>query len=485
MLQLSEKLSEIRRNAFYIFTERSVQKGGIPMSDGNTNEPDNKRYYLELLSAIRDEYELYGFCGLIDDLLMKNNERPDLVTGSALLTYLHETDHPFDSDPEWPGENLPFVKYEGMDVLWTQSDLIALPAEISGDQLLRIREHGQTCHCKKLQEMRKELDKAGKIIAAAKAGASDILAGAQREGESLIDQGRRKRKELVDEGLRKKEELVDEGLRKKEELIGEGCREKEALLMEAAQEAGKKREEILAAAVSDAGEKSRRLLAEFLSQEQERTRVECSRAAAHISEEERNDFSAAEKLHEDMCERTDHMYGNLVRQLDSVKESLEKMKRDVYSHLHDWQVSLYPREFRPLAMRYQELYRILNIQKLITGMILQTDTIASEAARNSQREIFEKLEKLQTELEKFLRRYEKALNGLGMYVFVPDAGEAFDEYFHVWEDGSPSDLSPVIERCIIPGINKRSKDGQEEVVVRAIVGIRQLEKMQSTGAISI
>ena len=65
----------------------------------------------------------------------------------------------------------------------------------------------------------------------------------------------------------------------------------------------------------------------------------------------------------------------------------------------------------------------------------------------------------------FLRHFEAALDGLGLYAYFPQPGELFDEMRHTPEDEDAVCEGKTIQFCIQPGIAKKSSDGGEDDVV--------------------
>ena len=74
-----------------------------------------------------------------------------------------------------------------------------------------------------------------------------------------------------------------------------------------------------------------------------------------------------------------------MRALDDSYEKLTELKTEFYRTLHEWQVSLYPSEFQPIAERYIELYRILNLDKILRGEIMShLQKTVDEGVKNTE-----------------------------------------------------------------------------------------------------
>ena len=148
--------------------------------------------------------------------------------------------------------------------------------------------------------------------------------------------------------------------------------------------------------------------------------------------------------------------------MDNTLEQLNAVKADFYQHLSQWQKALYPRKGKALADCYLELYRILNVEKLLREeVVFQAD----QPQAGPSPKTVEGLHKLNKTLTKFLRHFEAALDGLGLYAYFPQPGELFDEMRHTPEDEDAVCEGKTIQFCIQPGIAKKSSDGGEDDVV--------------------
>lgn len=173
-----------------------------------------------------------------------------------------------------------------------------------------------------------------------------------------------------------------------------------------------------------------------------------------------------------MCDKTNEFHAMWV-------QSLNGFKQEFYNHLHKWQASLYPSEIKDIAQRYTELYKTINVDRLITEEALyqynndkQNDMHDRMTASPST---VEGLNRLNITLTKFLKKFEQSLSGFGMYVFYPKENEKFDEILHsAVEDDDYYDFdNAVIERCIVPGIIKKATDdGDDDVIIPAEVKIK-------------
>ena len=160
---------------------------------------------------------------------------------------------------------------------------------------------------------------------------------------------------------------------------------------------------------------------------------------------------------------------------------MSDIKSEFYSHLHNWQVSLFPKEIKPLAERFLELYRIINVDKMLREEILlkslsdemSDDLTDSRVDKNNDLEIrIAGLQKLNKTLTTFLRRFELSLNGLDLYVFYPNPGDEFDETWHILDDEDEEYEGKYIKECIVPGIAKKANDDYgDDVLIPAVVKV--------------
>lgn len=242
-----------------------------------------------------------------------------------------------------------------------------------------------------------------------------------------------------------------------------------------------------------------------LAQERDAMKEEFEREFAGTLNENRMALGKIEEIHNIMCEQSNKLQASWVKALDATVDGLAKIKEDLYKNIRSWQVSLYSHELRPLAERYVELYRIVNIDKIIAEELFQinggeysnednqylknnqlvkkqieikgSDDIQTKAVNElNSSPVLKALEKLNRTLTIFLRKFEMSLNGLDMYVYYPKQGEKFDDVWHVLEDDTDYDYSEdySIEHCVLPGVAKKvNDDGEDDVIIPAIVSVEK------------
>lgn len=190
--------------------------------------------------------------------------------------------------------------------------------------------------------------------------------------------------------------------------------------------------------------------------------------------------SRAVAVHTEMCDATNVFQARWIQALDDTISKMTDVKSEFYSHLHDWQVSLFPKEIKPLAERFLELYRIINVEKLLREeILLETSSVVTDDVLNKKDEKTDEfeiriagLQKLNKTLTTFLRRFEVSLNGLDLYVYYPNPGDEFDETWHIPDDEDEEYEGKHIKECVIPGIAKKANDDLgDDVLIPAVVKI--------------
>lgn len=215
-----------------------------------------------------------------------------------------------------------------------------------------------------------------------------------------------------------------------------------------------------------------------------------------------------ERVHNEMRDATDSIHADWSGELTNTIDSLSKMKEELYEHIHQWQVSLYPYEIEPLAQRYIELYKIINVEKIIDEEVLfacsklknlderesqvgdsgidlwrlrQTDGFGERTNENDEEKVdgimghikptIDGLQRINKSLTIFLKKFEASLNGLGLYVYYPKEEEQFDDIWHILESGEDG-TGTVIKRCVVPGVAKKISNGEDDdVIIPAIVEV--------------
>ncbi len=240
-----------------------------------------------------------------------------------------------------------------------------------------------------------------------------------------------------------------------------------------------------------ASEEASELVKRYVAGEQKRYKRELNDEMAKFTQSILEETKRAASVHEEMCDATNAFQAEWIRALDDAQTKLNSIKEEFYAHLHKWQVSLYPSEIRPLAERYLELYRIINVDKLLREeVVFRSGTKQAGAESGGAGAVTEEhntdgcssgenipldstidgLNRLNKTLSKFMRRFEASLNGLDLYVYYPQEGVMFDELWHVPEDEETEYTGKKIAECLVPGIAKKANDNHgDDVLIPAVV----------------
>ena len=230
-----------------------------------------------------------------------------------------------------------------------------------------------------------------------------------------------------------------------------------------------------------AKDKAEKLVSRYLTEEQKSYKLELNDEMRKFTDAYIENSNRAMTVHTEMCDATNAVQARWIQALDDTISKMSDIKSEFYSHLHNWQVSLFPKEIKPLAERFLELYRIINVDKMLREEILlkslsdemSDDLTDSRVDKNNDLEIrIAGLQKLNKTLTTFLRRFELSLNGLDLYVFYPNPGDEFDETWHILDDEDEEYEGKYIKECIVPGIAKKANDDYgDDVLIPAVVKV--------------
>ena len=173
----------------------------------------------------------------------------------------------------------------------------------------------------------------------------------------------------------------------------------------------------------------------------------------------------------EMVKQINEVQSQILVSISDLINSLNVSKEDLYKNLHEWKGSLYSQEQQPFADLYTDLYRIVNIDNLVTEII---DSIDEDRMKPT----VTRLAKLYKTLKYFLTKYEAALPQIGLIPFCPQAGEEFDSVLHIDAVKGEDTDGGVIKGCLIPGV-MRTVSGGDEVVNRAAVILNDASETSS------
>lgn len=394
----------------------------------------SRDFFQELRQAICYELEHNGFCTLVDDLLEHPPSKMDVV---ACVVF-------YDLANNYPSGQLTDVKNSycvpnlSILVSWEECSYMGYQSvPMDGEKLMNVQRARNVVREGHLRYL-KTLTEAHPT---------------QKPQEIPITPA---------PDTKEAERLLQEAKTKAEQLVADAKLEAERINQSAQTAADAILAEAQAKAKDGAKERADQLVQKYLAQAQREMRQACDAEMEVRLQETLSQARTLETIHGEMCDKTNALQANWIKALDSTLEQLNAVKADFYQHLSQWQKALYPREGEALAKCYLELYRMLNVDKLLREeVVFQAD----QPQAGPSPKTVEGLHKLNKTLTKFLRHFEAALDGLGLYAYHPQPGELFDEMRHMPEDEEEDCEGKTVQFCIQPGIAKKSSDGGEDDVI--------------------
>lgn len=394
----------------------------------------SRDFFQELRQAICYELEHNGFCTLVDDLLEHPPSKMDVV---ACVVF-------YDLANNYPSGQLTDVKNSycvpnlSILVSWEECSYMGYQSvPMDGEKLMNVQRARNVVREGHLRYL-KTLTEAHPT---------------QKPQEIPITPA---------PDTKEAERLLQEAKTKAEQLVADAKLEAERINQSAQTAADAILAEAQAKAKDGAKERADQLVQKYLAQAQREMRQACDAEMEVRLQETLSQARTLETIHGEMCDKTNALQANWIKALDSTLEQLNAVKADFYQHLSQWQKALYPREGEALAKCYLELYRMLNVDKLLREeVVFQAD----QPQAGPSPKTVEGLHKLNKTLTSFLRRFEAALDGLGLYAYSPQPGELFDEMRHTPEDEEEDCEGKTVQYCIQPGIAKKSSDGGEDDVI--------------------
>ena len=394
----------------------------------------SRDFFQELRQAICYELEHDGFCTLVDDLLEHPPSKMDVV---ACVVF-------YDLANKYPSGQLTDVKNSycvpNLNILvsWEECNHMEYQSvPMDGEKLMNIRRardavrEGHLRYLKTLTEAQ-PTQKPQEIPI--------TPAPDPKEEERLRQEAKNQAAQIVENAKLEAERINQSAQTAADAILAEAQAKTE----------------------NSAKERADKLVQKYLAQAQREMRQACDAEMEVRLQKTLSQARTLETIHGEMCDKTNTLQANWIKVLDNTLEQLNAVKTDFYQHLSQWQKALYPREVKALAECYLELYRMLNVNKLLREeVVFQADQPQTEPSPKT----VEGLHKLNKTLTTFLRHFEVALDGLGLYAYYPQPGELFDEMRHTPEDEDAVCEGKTIQFCIQPGIAKKSSDGGEDDVV--------------------
>lgn len=429
--------------------------------------PQSKQFFGKIRAAIIDELEKTGFCELIDAILDARRGQLDIVVYSAIadiatgyeknsLTDIENDSKYYEYIPYISGGRSPFGGVSWSECARMDEHHIPLN-ERTVETIRKARQVVRNKHLELIEEHKNESTSVDVT--------TDVLRDAQDEATQIVEEAKREASRIIDDAKLEASRINESAQTTANTIICEAN--------------GK--------AAERAKESADKLIEKYLASEQKRFKGELNEELSRHTAELLDSTKRAATTHTEMCDATNALQVKWVQTLDDALSQMAAVKAEFYAHIHDWQVSLFPNEIKPLAERYLELYRIINVDKLLREAILfqeetcndsiQTensdgDEIEEASSTNCPATVITGLQRLNKTLITFLRRFEVALNGLELYVFYPNVGDEFDDMWHIPDDEDEEYYGKRIKECVVPGIAKKANDDcGDDVLIPAVVKV--------------
>ena len=431
-----------------------IYQSGYQSIFGSGSKIDSKSFFIELRDAVIYEIETTGYCELVNKILEQGTGRLDIVACAALVDIKKGFEDNMLTDVEKDPKYKEYVPHLRVRLRWSKCEFGRMNVSIQQvyEDVKGAREILQLHHIHTIKMERKtsiNTDKKNiEVIEHANEQAEKIISNAEVEAKRITNDANAEAIRIIEEAKVRAKEIDD------------------SVTKEASEKAK---------------DKAEKLVSRYLTEEQKSYKLELNDEMRKFTDAYIENSNRAMTVHTEMCDATNAVQARWIQALDDTISKMSDIKSEFYSHLHNWQVSLFPKEIKPLAERFLELYRIINVDKMLREEILlkslsdemSDDLTDSRVDKNNDLEIrIAGLQKLNKTLTTFLRRFELSLNGLDLYVFYPNPGDEFDETWHILDDEDEEYEGKYIKECIVPGIAKKANDDYgDDVLIPAVVKV--------------
>ena len=409
---------------------------------------DSKSFFVELRNAVIYEIETTGNCELVNKILEQGTGRLDIVAYAALEDINQGLEDNTLTDVEKDPVYKEYVPHVRSPLRWPNCEfgMENVPVEAIYEDVYGAREIIRLHH-KHIDEIERETsintDKKNiEVVEGAKEQAEKTILSAEVEAKRITNDANAEASRIIEKAKARAKEIDD-------------------------------------SVAKEAKDKAEKLVSRYLIEEQKSYKLELNNEMRKFTDAYIENSSRAMTVHTEMCDATNVVQVRWIQALDDAISKMTDVKSEFYSHLHNWQVSLFSKEIKPLAERYLELYRIINVDKLLREEILLKPLSGEKSDDLTNKEMNENgdletrivgLQKLNKTLITFLRRFEVSLNGLDLYVFYPNPGDEFDETWHISDDEDYE--GKYIKECVVPGIAKKANDDfGDDVLIPAVVKV--------------
>lgn len=431
-----------------------IYQSGYQSIFGSGSKIDSKSFFIELRDAVIYEIETTGYCELVNKILEQGTGGLDIVACAALVDIKKGFEDNMLTDVEKDPKYKEYVPHLRVRLRWSKCEFGRMNVSIQQvyEDVKGAREILQLYHIHTIKMERKtsiNTDKKNiEVVERANEQAEKIISNAEVEAKRITNDANAEAIRIIEEAKVRAKEIDD------------------SVTKEASEKAK---------------DKAEKLVSRYLTEEQKSYKLELNDKMRKFTDAYIENSNRAMTVHTEMCDATNAVQARWIQALDDTISKMSDIKSEFYSHLHDWQVSLFPKEIKPLAERFLELYRIINVDKMLREEILlkslsdemSDDLTDSRVDKNNDLEIrIAGLQKLNKTLTTFLRRFELSLNGLDLYVFYPNPGDEFDETWHILDDEDEEYEGKYIKECIVPGIAKKANDDYgDDVLIPAVVKV--------------
>ena len=429
-----------------------IYQSGYQSIFGSGSKIDSKSFFIELRDAVIYEIETTGYCELVNKILEQGTGGLDIVACAALVDIKKGFEDNMLTDVEKDPKYKEYVPHLRVRLRWSKCEFGRMNVSIQQvyEDVKGAREILQLHHIHTIKMERKtsiNTDKKNiEVVEHANEQAEKIISNAEVEAKRITNDANAEAIRIIEEAKVRAKEIDD------------------SVTKEASEKAK---------------DKAEKLVSRYLTEEQKSYKLELNDEMRKFTDAYIENSNRAMTVHTEMCDATNAVQARWIQALDDTISKMSDVKSEFYSHLHNWQVSLFPKEIKPLAERFLELYRIINVDKMLREEILlkslsyemSDDLTDSRVDKNNDLEIrIADLQKLNKTLTTFLRRFELSLNGLDLYVFYPNPGDEFDETWHILDDEDEEYEGKYIKECIVPGIAKKANDDYgDDVLIPAVV----------------
>ena len=431
-----------------------IYQSGYQSIFGSGSKIDSKSFFIELRDAVIYEIETTGYCELVNKILEQGTGGLDIVACAALVDIKKGFEDNMLTDVEKNPKYKEYVPHLRVRLRWSKCEFGRMNVSIQQvyEDVKGAREILQLHHIHTIKMERKtsiNTDKKNiEVVERANEQAEKIISNAEVEAKRITNDANAEAIRIIEEAKVRAKEIDD------------------SVTKEASEKAK---------------DKAEKLVSRYLTEEQKSYKLELNDEMRKFTDAYIENSNRAMTVHTEMCDATNAVQARWIQALDDTISKMSDVKSEFYSHLHNWQVSLFPKEIKPLAERFLELYRIINVDKMLREEILlkslsdemSDDLTDSRVDKNNDLEIrIAGLQKLNKTLTTFLRRFELSLNGLDLYVFYPNPGDEFDETWHILDDEDEEYEGKYIKECIVPGIAKKANDDYgDDVLIPAVVKV--------------